>query len=157
MEECIHLLNNFTFSRIYFKLLFVGFWTIVSKMFSFQPPEQSGGLPTQVWFSLFFIYTDLIFLFFPTQGWFSSVFHYSYVQPLIVLKLFFKLFSSDREQDRVRIAWFCHGPRCRLPKGWNPVLLLSTSSPKRPKITVDVIISKTRLGKTTSLCWVSAT
>ena len=57
MEECIHLLNNFTFSRIYFELLFVGFWTIVSKMFSFQPPEQSGGLPTQVWFSSVFICT----------------------------------------------------------------------------------------------------
>ena len=75
MEECIHLLNNFTFSRIYFELLFVGFWTIVSKMFSFQPPEQSGGLPTQVWF--------------------SSDFHYLHVQPLIVLKLFLKFWENN--------------------------------------------------------------
>ena len=57
----------------------------------------------------------------------------------------------------MRAPWFCDGPWRGLPKGLTFHQLLSTSSPKRPKITVDVIIAKIRLGKTTSYRWVSAT
>ena len=57
----------------------------------------------------------------------------------------------------MRAPWFCDGPWRGLPKGLTFHQLVSTSSPKRPKITVDVIIAKIRLGKTTSYRWVSAT
>ena len=57
----------------------------------------------------------------------------------------------------MRAPWFCDGPWRGLPKGLTFHQSPSTSSPKRPKITVDVIIAKIRLGKTTSYRWVSAT
>ena len=68
----------------------------------------------------------------------------------------------------MRVAWFRHGPWCGLPEGLIKHIFscqyhtriiadVDVFTKNHEKSEVDVIMAATRLGKTTSLCRVSAT